>query len=112
MPVSKLLGGLLLVCAAILVSSCVQLPTEKQEVADLRPRLSFSVPENIDPQRYRVVVDNLDMGALADYSGGQRALKVLSGTHVIRIQGDGQTIHEERIYLGDGATRQLQIGAR
>lgn len=99
----------LIVFAAAVLSACIQLPTEKHEVPDLRPQLSFAIPGDMDAQRYRVIVDNLDMGALSSYSSGEAALRVLSGTHIVRIESAGRIIHEERVYLGEGAVRQLQV---
>lgn len=92
-------------------SACtIQLPTEKQEVADLRPQFSFSLADpNDDAGRYRVFVDGLDMGMASNYVAGKTALKVLSGTHVVKVESGGQTVVQERIYLGDGATRTILI---
>ena len=96
-------GYVLTLCA---LAACIQLPTEKQEVADLRPQLSFSMADPADDAAaYRVFVDGLDMGAAQAYTSGQNALKVLSGTHVVRVERSGSPVLEERIYLGDGATR-------
>jgi hypothetical protein len=103
------ISHLLVVCVTAVLCACIQLPTEKQDVPDLRPQLSFSVPVDMDAQRFRVIVDNLDMGALSSYSSGEAALRVLSGAHVVRIESAGRTVHEERVYLGEGAVRQLQV---
>ena len=88
----------------------IQLPTEKQEVADLRPQLSFSLADPNDRAgNYRVQVDGLDMGSVEKYLSGQNGLKVLSGTHLVRIEDRGRVVVEERLYLGDGATRTIVI---
>lgn len=94
-----------------MLAACMQLPTEKQEVSDLRPALSFSLADAADdPNVYRVYVDGLDMGNVANYTAGKNSLKVLSGMHLVKIEGRGRVVFEERIYLGDGATRTIQIG--
>jgi hypothetical protein len=91
-------------------AGCIQLPTEKQEVVDLRPQLSFALADTTDdPAKYRVFVDGLDMGAAASYAAGKNALRVLPGTHLVKVQGLGRVVVEERLYLGDGATRTILI---
>ena len=93
----------------MMIAGCVQYPTEKQEVPDIRPQLTFVVSDNLSAAPYRVLVDNLDMGSLAEYSTGEKSLRVLSGTHVVRIELAGKVVYEERIFLGDGAVRQLRV---
>lgn len=92
--------------ALVLLGACIQLPTEKQEVADLRPQISFSFADPADePGAYQVFVDGLDMGKAEAYVAGRNALKVLSGTHLIRIDRDGRSVLQQQVYLGDGATK-------
>lgn len=96
--------------AVLGTAACVQLPTEKQAVVDLRPQFSFTLADpNDDPALYRVFVDGLDMGIASDYSAGRNALKVLPGTHVVKVEGRGRVVIEERVFLGDGATRTILI---
>jgi hypothetical protein len=91
-------------------TACIQMPTEKQEVADLRPQLSFSLADpDDDAGQYRVYVDGLDMGSAAGYLAGKNGMKVLSGTHVLKVEGRGRVVFQERLYLGDGATRTILI---
>ena len=95
---------------ALLAAACVQMPTEKQEVVDLRPQLAFALSDpNDDAAAYRVFVDDLDMGPAASYSAGRNGLKVLSGTHAVRVEGRGKIVVQERVYLGDGAVRTITI---
>jgi len=92
------------------LTACIQLPTEKQEVADLRPELSFSLADpDDDPNAYRVYVDGLEMGSAASYMAGKNSMKVLSGTHELKVEGRGRVVLQERIYLGDRATRMILI---
>lgn len=94
----------------LVATACIQLPTEKQEVADLRPQFSFSLADpNDDAAQYRVFVDGLDMGLASSYAAGKNALKVLSGTHMVKVETKGRVVLQERIYLGDGATRTILI---
>lgn len=98
--------------APLLLSACIQLPSEKQEVADLRPQFSFALADpNDDAMRYRVYVDGLDMGVAGSYVAGKNALKVLSGMHLVRVETGGKTVFQEQIYLGDSAIRTILIPA-
>ena len=102
---------LLVLFAIVALAGCtIQLPTEKQEVADLRPQISFSMADSADDaSTYQVFVDGLDMGRAQAYLAGQNALKVLSGTHIVRVERSGRPALEERVYLGDGATRTFLV---
>jgi hypothetical protein len=88
------------------LSGCVQMPTEKQSVVDQRPQITFRV--NGDQGRAagaRVLVDELDMGAVQDFLDGQASLRVLPGTHLVKVQAGATVLLLERTYLGDGVVR-------
>lgn len=102
----------MIVAAAIAVAAagCVQMPTEKHSVVDQRPQITFRV--NGDPQRVagaRVFVDELDMGRVQDFLDGQAGLRVLPGTHVVKVLSGDTVLLLERAYLGDGVMRPFNI---
>ena len=103
--------SLALACALSLsTSACIQLPTEKQEVVDQRPQLSFDVdPANTARASARVFVDGLEVGVVGSFVKGQAALRVLPGTHVVRVEAGGSVLLEQRIYLADGVTQALIV---
>ncbi len=88
--------------------ACTQMPTEKQNVVDLRPQLSFKISDE-SLNRARVLIDGLDVGAVSDYLEGKSALRVLSGNHLVKVVLDGSTVHEEKMYVGDGVNRSLMV---
>ncbi len=55
------------------------------------------------------MVDGLDMGRLGDFVTGKGALRLLPGTHAIRVVDRGQTALDQRVYLGDGVTRSFSL---
>jgi hypothetical protein len=89
-----------------MVAACVQYPTERQGTVDLRPQVSFRF-EAADPRlaQARVMVDDLDVGALSDAADGKASIRVLPGIHSIRVVRNSQVLLEERVYLGDGVSR-------
>ncbi len=94
------------VIATAMLAGCVQFPTEKQGVVDLRPQLSFRLTDHsTTAQDARILVDGLDVGRVGDYLDGGGALRVLSGNHVVRVYRDGQILLDEKVYLGDGVNR-------
>lgn len=102
--------SMLSLCLGLLTAACIQMPSERQEVADLRPHFSFALADSRDDaSAYRVYVDGLDMGSAASYMSGRNSLKVISGTHLVKVEGRGRVVFEERVYLGDGATRTIMI---
>lgn len=95
--------------ATVLLSfGCTQMPTEKQGVSDLRPQISFNVGDE-QKRAARVIIDGLDMGRVGDYVSGTAALRVLPGSHVLRVTLNEQTIVEEKFYVGDGVSRTFTV---
>lgn len=92
------------------LSACVQLPTEKQTIVDQRPQISFRY-DTSDRQVHdaRVFVDDLEMGSVGDFADGKASLRVVPGTHLIRVQNDERVLMNERAYLADGAVRPFSI---
>ena len=99
--------GLLLgtaITAAIGLGACVQMPTETQGEVDLHARISFDIQSERGRQAL-VRLDSLDVGRAGDYPAGSAALQVLPGTHHLQLLTGGETILDERFYIGDGVQR-------
>lgn len=93
---------------ALGIIGCTQMPTEKQSVSDMRPQISF---KTTDTQKHsaRVFVDGLDMGSLGTYLDGVSALRIVSGTHQVRVMNGTQILLDEKFYAGDGVNRTFII---
>lgn len=89
------------------LSGCVQFPTEKQSVADLRPQIAFKAAGGGFPSAARVWVDGLDAGSVLEAIEGQGTLRVLPGTHRIQVRDGTRVLLDEQVYLGDGTSRTL-----
>lgn len=100
---SLVLIGLLL----IPVTACVQMPTEKQGVSDLRPQISFVAESRHHDAA--VYVDNVPMGRVGDFIDGTSALRILPGTHSLRVAAGNTVLLDERFYVGDGVSRSFVI---
>lgn len=100
--------ALTLTISLVLLTGCTQMPTEKQNVSDMRPQISFKAP---DSQRHsaRVVIDGLDMGNVGSYLDGTSALRIVSGTHQLRIVQGSQVLLDEKFYAGDGVNRSFIV---
>lgn len=99
-----------LIAVSAITMGCVQMPTEKQSVSDLRPQISFKA--NLSDQRMtsaRVLIDNVDVGAVQEYLEGINTLKLQSGTHQLRIVQGNQILHDERFYAGDGVNKSFVV---
>lgn len=99
--VLTLLGAL---AGASGLTGCTQMPTEKRSVADIRPQIAFKI-ENDQLRDARVILDGADVGAAGDYVEGVSAVRILSGTHTLRVVLGSRVLVNERIYLGDGVNR-------
>lgn len=88
--------------------ACTQLPTEKQSVSDMRPRISFKAVED-RVKNATVIVDGLSMGLVGSYIDGVAALRILPGTHLLTVVMGNQIIFEEKFYVGDGVSRTFVV---
>jgi hypothetical protein len=86
---------------------CVQMPTEKQSVSDLRPQISFVAADALFDAV--VYVDNVAVGRVGDFREGTAALRILPGTHTVRVVADGRVLLDERFYVGDGVSRSFLV---
>lgn len=104
----KQLASLLLLNLVLFsMTACVQMPTEKQGVSDLRPQISFvAEPAHYDAM---VFVDNIQMGRVGDYIDGKAALRILPGSHVLRVVAGGTVLLDEKFYVGDGVSRSFML---
>ena len=98
----------LVVGNVFLVGGCTQLPTEKQQVSDMRPQISFKA-QSESVQTARVLVDGLDMGSVGDFLDGIAAVRVLSGMHKVTVAASTGVLLDERVYLGDGVSRSFIV---
>ena len=105
--VTRLFAALVLVAG---ISGCKQ-PTEIQQVADIRPGINFKLASasESDAQTWKVFIDGLEVGHVANYLAGQSVLRVLSGTHVVRVESPRGVLLDERVYLGDGSIRSFSL---
>ena len=101
----------LLIALSSVVVGCVQFPTESRQVVDQRPQLSFAVDEaNTEATSARVFVDGLDVGTVGNFVQGRASLRVLPGTHIVRVQSaSGLVLLDQRIYIADGVSQALIV---
>lgn len=90
------------------IYGCTQMPTEKQGVSDIRPQISFKAADT-QLHSARVIVDGLDMGSLGTFLEGVAALRIVSGTHQVRVMNGAQVLLDEKFYTGDGVNRTFLI---
>jgi hypothetical protein len=86
------------------LSACVQMPTEKSGVSDLRPQISFRVVDE-GLSGARVTVDGIDIGSVSDYPADTAALRILPGNHRIVVSTESAILLDEKVYIGDGVNR-------
>jgi len=90
------------------LSGCTQMPTESHGVSDLRAQIAFQAGSD-RARLARVLVDGLDVGAVADYLAGTAAVRVLPGAHKLRVIAGSEPLLDEKIYLGDGVSRTFHV---
>lgn len=107
-PRSLLLLTVALLSTPVFLFGCVQVPTERQAIADLRPQISFKVSSEA-LFAARVLIDGLDSGQVGDFVDGVAAMRVRPGMHTLQVIIDGRILIEEKIYLGDGVNKSFLV---
>lgn len=98
------------VFSVLLLSGCVQTPTEDGYTVDLRPAISFIPRDKTqDTTAYTVYVDNLNMGSASQYLDKEAALRLLSGSHLIEVKRNSETVFSTKVYLGDRAIKTFNL---
>ena len=87
-----------------LVYGCAY-PTSSVRVLDDRPSL---VLQNA-PKGAVLLVDGLEMGKASLYNGRKKVLLLEPGAHKVELMRQGVLIHSEKIFLGDGETKTLNV---
>ncbi|WP_039035863.1 MULTISPECIES: hypothetical protein [Shewanella] len=88
---------------------CVQMPTTSSSTVDNRPQIVFKVSDTSDVEGMRVIVDGLDNGPVAPFTNGTQALRILPGTHIIKILNGDTVISSQKIYVSDGVIKEVLI---
>ena len=110
MSVKNLVAVAVLACSLPVLTGCVQYPTERQSVVDMRPQLSFRFdPTDARMNEARVYVDTLDAGRMGDFLDGKGSLRVLAGSHLVRVLNGTEVLLDERVYVGDGVVRPFVV---
>lgn len=88
-------------------AGCVQMPTEKQGVSDMRPQISFVAEDQ--HKDARVLINRVDVGRVGDFLDGVAALRVLPGSHLLTVVSANSVVLEERFYVADGVARSFVL---
>lgn len=89
------------------VAGCVQMPSERQGVSDLRPQISFVAEDQ--HKDARVLINKVEVGRVGDFIDGVAALRVLPGSHLVTVVSGSGVILEERFYVADGVSRSFVL---
>ena len=49
------------------------------------------------------------MGPVGDYINGSASLRILAGTHMLRLVAEQRVILDEKFYAGDGTSRSFTV---
>lgn len=94
------------VFSVIALTGCVNTPTTNVQVKDDRPLIMFAGAKQGDV----VFIDGLQMGEAVQFSAGDAALRIESGSHNIQIQRSGTTILNKKFFVSDGVNKTFILG--
>jgi len=94
---------------ALMLSACVQTPTQNTQVVDDRPGLAFELSSSA-AEAYELKVDGVSYGRVGQYLSGENRLRIIDGSHVVELENNGEVVFTQEVYLGAGSNRILKVG--
>ena len=96
----------LMVCVSLILAGCDYFPTTVRTV-DSRPMVMFKT--TLDADAMQVYVDTKHVGTVSEFLKDEAALRLVPGTHVIRIEKPDHTSQIEKFYVGDGVIKTIVV---
>lgn len=90
----------------VVLTGCVNTPTENVQTVDDRPFIMFTDAREGD----LVILDGIQMGSAAQFSAGKAGLRIEAGTHFLEIQRSGKTVLSKKFYVAEGVSKTFAIG--
>lgn len=90
---------------------CTQTPTKNTQTVDDRPGVAFSL-QSESAERYELMVDGVSYGVVGQYLEGENLLRLVDGTHIIKLLSGGEVVFQQKVYLGAGVDRVIQVGEK
>ena len=84
-------------------------PTQTSSITDDRPVLMFNFEDQKPTGPVKVYIDGLYMGDALDFQQGELGLKIIAGTHIVKIEHQGNTLLEKKVYVGRGSTKTINL---
>lgn len=107
---NRLFFGLLTLSMIILSSGCVTAkPTETSTVVDDRPIIIFKFEQAPPASAVKIFIDDIYTGDAQNFQEGVLGLKIIPGTHFLRLEHNGNIILKQKLYLSDGLTKTVSI---
>lgn len=94
---------------ALMLSACVQTPTQNTQVVDDRPGLAFELSSSA-AEAYELKVDGVSYGRVEQYLAGENRLRIIDGSHLVELRKGGDVVFTQKVYLGAGSNRILKVG--
>lgn len=106
----KTIGAALLILSA---TACVtRTPTETVKTVDDRPVITFNFEGAAPTSEVKIFIDNLYMGDATQLRKSKQGLKVIAGTHMLKLEYQGNTLIEKKIYLGAGTQKVISVNTQ
>lgn len=98
----------------IIISGCISTEAVKSSsVIDDRPMIKFEIEgtKNTD-EAISIYINNLYMGNAQDYLSNDKYMKIIPGTHALRLETNNKVILSQKIYIGEGSTKTITINLK
>ncbi|RUO44073.1 hypothetical protein CWE15_02550 [Aliidiomarina taiwanensis] len=96
-------------CSVTVQDTVALHPFHEQPIQDPRPQLHFATPAHVDASQYKIYVNTLYVGTVADFKENSRPLRLLSGSHQVSIMHNAEPVLTKGVVLQDGSLQVLQI---
>lgn len=86
-----------------------QLPSEHVVIGENTAGISFKLTNPDRGKNYQVYVDGLLMGNASDFMEGKALLKILPGSHIIKLMHNNKIVFQEKLYVASGANKTMVV---
>jgi len=84
-------------------------PIQTSLITDDRPVIMFKFEDQEPKEPVNIYIDNLYMGDALKFKEGELGLKIISGTHALKVEHKNTIILEKKLFVGKGATKTINI---
>ncbi|BFM12973.1 hypothetical protein R50072_31260 [Simiduia litorea] len=110
---NKIRSLLIVFCLLSLsISGCITSTPEKDsKTVEESASISFKISESALHTPIEIYIDGKHMGSAQEFQTSIARLKVITGTHILELKSNKETIKKEKFFVSKGSNKEFSIEA-